>query len=443
LAKIDIELFANIEKATRDIAEFSRQTATLLEKVESGFSSFGDKAGKATEKAGQGISRFSAGLGGAGAAIVVANQALELLSKGFDVLASAVSATVGEYREYEKQLVAVSKTTNIQGAGLAKLGEEFRNLSEVIPVSARDLAEIAAAAGQLGVEEKDLLNFTETIARLGKTTNISGEEAAVGLARILNASGEATDRIDELAAVIVDLGNNSAASEKDLVRLTTEISRGLGNFRVSSTDSAALAAALRSIGVQAELAGSSLTRTFIDISLAVNKNGNELKILQQITGKTGEVLKKEFSENSIGVFRDFLGGLQRLKASGQDVNVVLQAFGLRGTEIAKVIPPLVSILDKYDEAQARANEQVKNATALLTESEIAFRSLDSRMIILNNSITNISSVIGQAFAPALVEAANFLFCGLSQLPKRLYELLCYLRFSHLYQQRYLLNHCSH
>ncbi|MDZ7683720.1 MAG: hypothetical protein U5O39_00415 [Gammaproteobacteria bacterium] len=54
--------------------------------------------------------------------------------------------------KYEKQLVGVSKTTNIVGKELRDLGAGIDNMSKKMPASTSRLLELAQSAGQLGVQ---------------------------------------------------------------------------------------------------------------------------------------------------------------------------------------------------------------------------------------------------------------------------------------------------
>ena len=181
----------------------------------------------------------------------------KLSSIAFAGLVATVAGLTKVYADYETALVGVGKTTDISGKKLKNFGKEFQNLSKTIPISTNELLGIAQAAGQLGVTgEKNLLKFTKTVAKLGVATDLSGEQAATSLTRILNVTNEGIDTIDTFGSVIVALGNNFAASESEIVRMTNEVARSTTVFGVSAAQAAALGTAMKSVGVQAQLGGS-------------------------------------------------------------------------------------------------------------------------------------------------------------------------------------------
>ena len=113
------------------------------------------------------------------------STAAKASAAAFVILAGSVALVTKSFADYEKALVGVGKTTNIEGKRLQKFGKEFQKLSSEIPLSTNELLGIAQAAGQLGVKgEADLLKFTETIAKLGVATDLTGEQAATALTRI-------------------------------------------------------------------------------------------------------------------------------------------------------------------------------------------------------------------------------------------------------------------
>lgn len=320
----------------------------------------------------------------------------------FAGFASSIALTTKAFADYETALVGVGKTTGIEGKQLENLGKQFQNLSDEIPVATNELLGIAQAAGQLGVTgEKNLVKFTETVAKLGVATDLSGEQAATTLTRILNTTGEGIETIDTFGSVIVRLGNNFAATESEITRVANEIARATGVFDVSAAQAAALGAALRSVGVQAELGGSVVGKTFRTIDKLVREGGAGLDNLAKVAGTTGDQFQKTFEEDSVAGFQAFIEGLGRINEEGGSVSATLETFGLRGDEVNKILPILAKNSELVGEALSLAADETKNATALNIEAEKAFSTLGAEKEKLVNVAIDLASSIGKELAPTI------------------------------------------
>jgi TP901 family phage tail tape measure protein len=377
--QIGVDIVLNGDEALRTlkaieagVAKFSREATSDVKKVDSTFEVFKGTLGT----------------------IAAVNFA------GF--IKDQVVASVNAFKEFETGLIGVAKTTDLTDVELKQFENGINDLTKVLPVASKELLSIAQAAGQLGVKgTANLLNFTETIAKLGRSSDVSGDEAATALTRILNVTGESVENIDELASVIVALGNNFAATESEIIRVANEVARATQIFGVTSSEAAALGASLRALGVRAEEGGSAIGKTFRAIELAVGQGGRALTELSKITGLSGDQLRKQFGESAIGVFQKFLVGLNEAEKSGKNLSVELKRLGLEGETIQKVIPSLSSNYSELARAIDLANAETKNATALNQEFARFATSTESKTQLLANAFEKLQRNIGEKFAGAL------------------------------------------
>lgn len=66
------------------------------------------------------------------------------------------------------------------------LEKGLRNLATQLPGSHQEIANVAEAAGQLGIKTENVVSFTKTMIDMGESTNMSAETAATSLARFAN-----------------------------------------------------------------------------------------------------------------------------------------------------------------------------------------------------------------------------------------------------------------
>lgn len=320
----------------------------------------------------------------------------------FSTASAAVTEAVDIFTDVETALVAVAKTTGITGGELRLLEEDVTRLSATsVPELTTDLLDLGAAAGQLGVEgSENILNYIETIAKLGAASDLQGENAAKVLTRILNVQGEAPEQIERLASVLVRLGNNSAATESEIARITNEVSLATASFNLGSTRAAAYGAALAEIGVRAELGGSVLGRTMREIQMAVGEGGAELLAFADVAGLSAEEFTAAWAEDPSEALDTFIRGLGRF---GADAGAVLEKLGLGGEEVAKVLPPLAANFEKLAEKQRLAADEAVVLTALEKEAAAAFGTTRKDLQRLENSYQAVAKEVGRGMAPALRE----------------------------------------
>lgn len=311
------------------------------------------------------------------------------------------------FSQLDQGLINISKTADLTGDKLNELESNIHDLAREIPVSTDSLLGMASTAGQLGVEGvENITNFTETVGKLQTASDLAGEEGAKQLARLLNTAGEGTDKVDELGSVIVRLGNNMAATEKEIAHMASEIGRGTAAFEVSSEQAVALGAALRAMGARAELSGSAIARTMIEIQKALDKGGSKLEQLTRLTEMTGGQLRETFAEDSMEVFTQFIRGVDKAAQRGNSITGILEQFGMSGTEAAKGLSPLIQNTEMMDRALRMANEEVRNATALNEEAAKAADSFGSQMRLTMNAVNEIASRIGEGFSPVIIDLAE-------------------------------------
>ena len=103
-----------------------------------------------------------------------ATIALATLTAGATTFEDAWTGVTKTVDGTPKQLEAIK-------VGILKLAQETSSSSE-------EIAGVAEAAGQLGIKTTDVLKFTETMVKLGDTTNLSAVEGASALAKFANVT---------------------------------------------------------------------------------------------------------------------------------------------------------------------------------------------------------------------------------------------------------------
>lgn len=308
--------------------------------------------------------------------------------------------------DFESSLAGVAKTVEGTDTQIRAIGESMRRLSIRIPVNVNELNAIAELGGQLGVSIPSLLNFTKTIAALGVTTNLSTEDAAKGLARLINVTGEGEDAFDNLGSVIVDLGNNFATTESEILTFALRIAPAAQTVGATAVEVLGLAAALSSMGIPAERGGTAIQTMFTIIASAARSGGDALLLMAEITGMTTDEFQTFTRENPTQALVELAAGLGRANEEGQNVFTMLAGLGINGRRAQAVLLGMSNNTDLVRDALDRATIAGEENTALFEEAEKRYGTTASQIQIMGNAFTDLRIELGQALLKPLTQVVR-------------------------------------
>jgi len=413
--ELNIKIKINNRQAKKSVDGLLKSLGELTTEVD-GLETSVKKGGKANQSYSNSFSKI-------GAAVIEANQALDLASRAFQAVSNSVGRTVRAFTDFETALVGVQKTSNLSDNEIKNFGSNISDLSKTIPVATTRLLAFSQTAGQLGVEgQENLENFAETMAKVETATDLAGDTAATAFTRILTVTRTSIDEIDEFSSVIVRLGNNFAATESEIARMTNEVARSIGQFGASADEAAALGTAMRAIGIRAELGGSAIGRLLRTMESLIREGGPGLEELARISGVTSKEFVEGFGENATDALLKFLEGLSRTDSAA----AALENLGLKGDEINKVIPPLSENFSLFAEALGMARDEMQNATALNEEAAKAFATTGSEIQLFFNAINNLAVSVGSVLSPfltSLLSVLSSLANGIAFVVEELREVL--------------------
>lgn len=328
------------------------------------------------------------------------------------IVAAGVAAALKEIYEYfsdcsqasmdfESAITGVAKTTDLTDSELATMSDSIKALSTEIPATTEEIAAVAEAAGQLGIQKDALLDFTEIMTMLGTATNMTADEAATSLARFANITGMATDNYGRLGSVIVDLGNNFATTESEIVAMGTRLASAGKLAGLTEPEIMALAAAMSSVGIEAEAGGTAMTQTLNAIEKAVAKGGDDLAEFARIAGMSSEEFSSAWKNGAMSALTSFIGGLGKLDEQGESTVLVLEDLGLTGIRQSNMLKALGLAADQMTGAVNTANTAWQQNTALTNEANKRYATVQSRLTMMQNAYNNLKVAIGDAYTPAL------------------------------------------
>lgn len=312
----------------------------------------------------------------------------------------AVKAAV----DFESSFAGVRKTVDGTEKDFAKLSKGFLDLSRRIPVNVNELNRIGEAAGQLGIKKKNILEFTETIAKLGVSSNLAGEEGAAMLARFANITQLPQDQFDNLGAAIVALGNAGASTEAEIAEMGLRIAAAGKQVGFTQPQILGLANALSSVGVQAEAGGTAISTAMITIEGAVRKGGDKLDQFARVAGMSAQAFAKRWREDPSAALTAFVEGLGRIQKEGGNTFKTLDDLSLGGIRVRDSLLRLAGAGDLLRDSLKLGEKAWRDNIALNKEAEQRFKTTASQLQLLKNNIGAVAIVAGSELLPALNKA---------------------------------------
>jgi TP901 family phage tail tape measure protein len=357
----------------------------------------------ASQQAGRNAALFSGEARTLGRAAAAAALGVGALSVAAQSLRAAVGNTIGAAIAFESSFAGIRKTMDATEEEFARIAAANRAMARELPIGVNEINRIGELAGQLGVRGVDnLLKFERTIADLANTTNLTAEEAATAFAQIANVMQLPISSIDRLGASIVELGNNFATTERDIVAFSQRIA-GAGRIAgLSSADVAGISTAFASVGVEAEAGGTAVQKVLIDIRTAVAEGNEDLAVFAHTAGMAVSEFAQLARTDPAQAFVRFVEGLGQ---AGDQAVGILRELGLEDQRLVRAFLGVANAGDLLRRAMQTSNQAFLENSALAEEANKRYSTMEGRLRVLQNRAADLGISMGQALAPAVMQLA--------------------------------------
>ena len=339
-----------------------------------------------------------------------------------DVAVGALTAVIGTSIDYERAFANVVRTTDFVSARTGEAARvmrfELMQLAAEIPVAFGQITEIATIGNQLGIAQKDLVNFTETVGKFAATTDVTVNNAALSFGRI----GELLEVSDfnALGSAIAFAGVNAVATETQILAVTKEISTTAKQAKFAAPDVIGLATALSSLGIAPEAARGSIIRSFAAINAAITKGGADLQAYASIAGMSSQQFASTWQESGSTAFDALLRGLQAASDQGNNLDSVLRGLGIRNVRDIQTLQKLGDNYDVYAQSIRDANDAYAEGTFLSESYGVIQETVAAKLQVIQNQIANLFATLGESTSgplKTLLDVISFLIEELTRLAR--------------------------
>lgn len=314
---------------------------------------------------------------------------------------SGLTASVKSAIDFEDAFAGVEKTVDATDEQLEELRKGILKMSTELPATTTEISAVAEAAGQLGIQTENILSFTKTMVDLGESTNLSASEAADALARFANITGMSQKDFDKLGSTIVDLGNNCATTESEIVDMALRIAGAGTTIGMSEADIMSFAAAISSVGIEAEMGGSAISKMMIKIESAVAENSEDLKKYAEVAGMSAKEFKKSWEEDATGAILKFIEGLGNVEKNGGNLITTLNNLDIQEVRLRDTMLRLANSSELFSDTVIRGNVAWEENNALSVEASKRYETLKSKIEIALNKVKSFAINLGTKMMPSI------------------------------------------
>lgn len=330
----------------------------------------------------------------------------EFLSLGNVIRGGIIGKGLGEAISFESAMADVRKVVNFdEGDDIKKMSADILKMSQTLPVTASELAAIAAAGGQIGLGSKDVREFTNLVTKMKVAFDMSAEDVGDSVVKIKNILGISLKDMEDLGDSINNLSDNSASKAReiiDVMKRTTAAGKQIG---FTKEQIAALSSSFISLGKGPEVAGTAINSLYRVLATADNM-GTKTESAFAKLGISGAFLKQASFDDPQKALDMFLQRISKLDQKEQ-MGVLVDIFG---REFADDMATLVGGLDTYKEALKNAGDEAKKGS-LQREFDTRAATTENSIILMKNAFNSLAVNLGSVFLPAI----SWVSAGISYL----------------------------
>lgn len=341
-----------------------------------------------------------------------AQKAAQIATAAFAAVGTATAAatvvSVKNAISYESSMADVAKVVDGLKDDNGELTAQYYEMSDAllelstrIPMTAEELTQIAAAAGQSGIARKEIVGFAEDAAKMGVAFDTTADQAGTWMAQWRTAFKMNQKEVTTLADQINYLGNVSGANALQLSGIVTAVG-SLGDVGgLSAAQIAAIGDTMASVGVGEDVAATGIAKMITTMTAGSAATEKQSKVLKKL-GIDATALADRMQTDAQGAITDFMEALQKLPKAEQ-------AAALKNYFGQESIKPISALYTNLDELKKHF-DQVADASlyAGSMEDEYASRSATTKNSIqlAKNALMRLSITYGQMFAPYVKLAAD-------------------------------------
>jgi tubulin-specific chaperone A len=319
-------------------------------------------------------------------------------------IVAPMAILANEAIKFEDAMADVAKTTGLVSKPLEELSNQLLNLAPTTRTTIEELQKIAGIGGQMGVANKELFGFVESVnmfnVALGSDFAGGVEEATKSISVLRNLFKETRDL--KVADAITKAGsaiNAISAKGVNVPELTDFVAR-IGQLpdaiKPTLQATTALGAVMNKAGITSEIAA----RGVGDVLLTASKNLPAFAKQIEITDEAAKQLINTAPEKFLSQFAASLNGLD-----AEQLSKKLAALKIGDSGTIKVVGALSSATKQLSEFQSISNNAFAKGTSIIDEYNVKNNTTAAMVAKTKNSFEAFGIILGREILPIVNDLA--------------------------------------
>lgn len=280
-----------------------------------------------------------------------------------------------------------------------QMADSIIKMSKKIPMTADEISQIIASAGQAGIAKNELIGFAEAAAKMGIAFDATAEQAGDWMAQWRTALKLNQSEVESLADQINYLGNTSSEKAGKLAEIVSRVG-SLGQIAgLTGGEVAALGAA--TTGVAPEVAATGLKKLMTTMTAGESATDRQQATLEKL-GFSATEMAQRMQTDAQGAIMDLLGSINKLPKAEQ-TSTIKDYFGL---ESLSTIAVLSNNLGNLQDQFKKVGDAALYTGSMQAEYDAKSATTENSIILMKNAFQGLRIQIGNYLLPIIGKAAK-------------------------------------
>ncbi|MFZ2307545.1 MAG: phage tail tape measure protein [Rhodoferax sp.] len=317
-----------------------------------------------------------------------------------------VQAGMGPVRDFSKHedaMLGIARQVPGARNEMGKLTEVYRQaerdvraLSGQIPLATTQITEMMTASARMEVPTDKLKEFTLLASQMATAFDAVPDQITESMGKVAKNFKIPLTDIRGLADSINYLDDNAISKGADIIDFLNRTSGVVSTVAMRAQDAAALGSTLLTLGERAESA-STAANAIVQKFAAATKGTKKFKSAMQELGLSTDAVQSGMSTDATATLSKVIEAIGKLPESKR-IGVMVELVGMEHSDT------LAKLVDKPEELirQRKLANGGEAKGSMAREAAARNATLSAQWQMTKNRAFNLSAVVGESLAPALV-----------------------------------------